>query len=142
MPPLMPAAKLRPGRAEHDHAAAGHVLAAVVADALDDRAGAAVAHGEPLAGHAAHERVAAGGAVERDVADDHVLFRRRTRALARRPHDQAAARQALADEVVGLAFERQRDAARQEGAEALPGRAGERRRGWCRRAGRRRRSAW
>ena len=31
----MPAAKLRPVRAEHDHHAAGHVLAAVVADALD-----------------------------------------------------------------------------------------------------------
>ena len=37
MPPLMPAAKLRPVAAEHDDAAAGHVLAAVVADALDDR---------------------------------------------------------------------------------------------------------
>ena len=44
---------------------------------------------------------------------------------ARRPDDEAAAREALADEVVGLAFERQRDAARQERAEALAGRAGE-----------------
>ena len=45
----MPAAKLRPGLAEDDHHAAGHVLAAVVADALDHGDGAAVAHGEPLA---------------------------------------------------------------------------------------------
>ena len=33
MPPDMPAAKLRAGRPEHDDPAAGHVLAAVVADA-------------------------------------------------------------------------------------------------------------
>ena len=46
-PPVMPAPKLRPV-AEHDHRAAGHVLAAVVADALDDRARAAVADREAL----------------------------------------------------------------------------------------------
>ena len=40
------------GRADHDDAAAGHVLAAVVADALDDGGGARVAHREPLAGDA------------------------------------------------------------------------------------------
>ena len=44
MPPLMPAAKLRPRRAEDDHQAAGHVLAAVVAHALDHGRRAAVAH--------------------------------------------------------------------------------------------------
>src|SRR2546421_1053112 len=40
--------------AEHHDAPAGHVLAAVVADALHHGMGAAVAHREPLAGHAAH----------------------------------------------------------------------------------------
>ena len=83
MPPLMPAAKLRPVRPEHDDAAAGHVLAAVVADALDDRDGAAVAHGESLAGQAADVRLAARRAVERDVADDDVLFGREGRSLGR-----------------------------------------------------------
>ncbi len=43
------------GRAEHDDAPAGHVLAAVVADALDDRPGAGVANREALAGEAAEE---------------------------------------------------------------------------------------
>src|SRR4051812_45701421 len=43
-------------RPEHDHAAAGHVLAAVVADALDDRADARVAYGEALARQPAEER--------------------------------------------------------------------------------------
>ena len=53
MPPLMPGGEVAAGRAEHDDAAARHVLAAVVADALDDGARARVAHGEPLAGAAA-----------------------------------------------------------------------------------------
>ena len=52
MPPDMPAAKLRPVAAEDDDAAAGHVLAAVVAHALDDGGRAGVAHAEPLADHA------------------------------------------------------------------------------------------
>ena len=42
------------------------------------------------------------------------------------PHDDPAAGQALADVVVGVAEQPQRDAARQERAERLPGRAGER----------------
>ena len=74
MPPLMPAAKFRPVRPSTTTAPTGHVLAGVIADALDDGARAAVAHGEPLAGDTAHERVAAGCAVERHVADDDVLF--------------------------------------------------------------------
>ena len=75
------------GPAEHDDAPAGHVLAAVVADALDDGVGAAVAHGEALAGDAAEEGLAAGRAVERDVADDDVVLgheRRRPSAGRRR----------------------------------------------------------
>ena len=59
MPPLMPAAKLRPVRPRTTTVAAGHVLAAVVADALDDGDGAAVADGEPLAGQAVDEDLAA-----------------------------------------------------------------------------------
>ena len=44
---------------------AGHVLAAVVADALDDRRGAGVADAEPLADLAAQEDLARRGAVAR-----------------------------------------------------------------------------
>ena len=57
MPPLMPGGEVEAGRAEHHDAAAGHVLAAVVADALDDRHRARVADGEALAGEAAEERL-------------------------------------------------------------------------------------
>src|SRR5687768_16876925 len=45
--------------AEHDDAPAGHVLAAVIADALDDRVRTAVANREPLAGNTTYERRAA-----------------------------------------------------------------------------------
>ena len=82
MPPDMPAREVAPGAAEHDDAAAGHVLAAVVAHALDDGVDAAVAHAEALAGHAADVGLAAGRAVERDVADDDVLLGDEGRACA------------------------------------------------------------
>ena len=64
------------GRAEDQHPAAGHVLAAVVADALDDGGGARVAHAEPLPDQAAQEHLAGGGAVEDDVAGDDVVLGR------------------------------------------------------------------
>ena len=68
--------EVAPRGPEDDDAAAGHVLAAVVADAFDDGLGAAVAHGEALAGDAADERLAVRRAVEHDVADEDVLLRR------------------------------------------------------------------
>src|SRR5690606_24038068 len=109
-----------PGRTEHDGTSAGHVLAAVIADPLDDRSRAAVAHAEALGRAAPEERAAGGRAVERDVADQHVVLGRES-AFARRVDDQPAARQALADVVVAVAFELERDALREERAEALAG---------------------
>ena len=79
-------AEVAAGVAEHDHAAAGHVLAAVVADALDDRGGARVAHAEALADDAAEEDLAAGRAVPDHVAGDDLVLgdeRRRRPAGAR-----------------------------------------------------------
>ena len=117
--------EVAPGAAEHDDAAAGHVLAAVVADALDDRVRARVAHGEALAREAAEERAARGGAVEDGVADDHVLLGGEGRALGR-AHGEHAAGEALADVVVRVAAERQLDPGREPGAERLAGRAAQR----------------
>jgi hypothetical protein len=105
----MPAAKLRPVPPEHGHGAAGHVLAAVVAGAFHHRRGAGQAHGEALAGHAAEEGLAAGGAVQHGVADDDVA-RGLAAELDARAHHDAAARQALAGVVVGVADQVQRDA--------------------------------
>src|SRR5438067_3199315 len=110
--------EVAPGRAEHHDAPAGHVLAAVIADALDDGVHARVADREALAGQAAEERLAPGGAVEHRVADDDVLLGLVAGALGRAAC-QAAARHALAGVVVRVAEQRDRDARRQPGAEAL-----------------------
>ena len=80
MPPLMPAAKLRPRFAEHDDQAAGHVFAAVIAHAFHHRRRAGIAHREPLAGHAVEKSFAAGGAIEHHVADQDVFFRQNVEA--------------------------------------------------------------
>src|SRR6185369_11541533 len=77
-------AEIAPGRAEDDHASAGHVLAAVIADCFHDGVYAAVAHAEALASHAADVRLAAGCAIQSHVADDDVLVRHERRAGRRR----------------------------------------------------------
>ena len=110
---------------EHDHLPARHVLAAVVADALDDGGGAAVADREPLPHQTPHEDLAVGGAVEQHVAGDDVALRHQRRVRRRADRDPAA-RQALAEVVVRVADQPQGDAARQERAERLAGRAGQR----------------
>src|SRR5436190_1713015 len=110
--------EVAPRRAEHDHAAAGHVLAAVVADALDHRLDSGVAHREALAGEAAEERPAAGRAVQHGVADHDVLLGDVRRVL-RRSHRQHSAGQSLPGVFVGVAVEHHRDAAHQPAAEAL-----------------------
>ncbi len=112
------------GGTEHDDEAVGHVFAAVVAHAFDHRGGAGVADGEALAGDAVEEDFAAGGAVENDVADQDAFFGQEAGGLGR-IGDDAAAGEALAEIVVGVAFELERDAVGNEGAEALAGRAAE-----------------
>ena len=60
--------------AEHEDAATGHVLAPVVADALNHHDGSAIAHTKTFAREAAEVRFAARGAIERHVPDDDVLL--------------------------------------------------------------------
>src|SRR6202022_3309355 len=98
--------------------AAGHVFAAMVAGAFDDRDRAGIAHREAFAGDAAEIAFALDRAVHHGVADDDG-FLRHDAGIARRLDDDAPARQALADIVVAFAFEIEGDAARQPGAEGL-----------------------
>src|SRR5262249_22062922 len=112
------------GLAEHDHDATSHVFAAMVAGALDDRDGAGIAHREALAGDAAEVAFALDCAVEHRVADDDRLFRHEA-AVGGGTDDDAAAREALADIVVGVALEFESHAVREPGAEALAGGAGQ-----------------
>ena len=97
----------------------------MVARALDDRFRARVSHAEPLAADAADEDLAARGPVGHDVARDHVVFRPEE-GVGHRPHDHAAAGEALAAVVVDVADDRHLDAGHAEGHQALAGRAGER----------------
>ena len=112
-PPVMPAAKLRPVRPRTTTETLGHVFAAVIANAFDHRGRAGIANRESLASHAVEERFAGCGAVEHNVADQDVFFRQERR-RPRRIHDQFAAGKPLADVIVGIAFERQRDAVARE----------------------------
>ena len=84
--------KVAPGLAQHRHGAAGHVFAAVVAGALDHRGGARQAHRKALAGHAAEEGLAGGGAVHHGVADDGVADGVAAEVDAGAHHDAAADR--------------------------------------------------
>src|SRR5437867_740904 len=96
----------------------------MVASAFDHRDGAGIAHRKAFAGDAAEIAFALDRAVEHGVADDD-RFLRLEAAVGRRANDEAAAREALADIVVGVAFELEGYAAREPGAEALSGRTGQ-----------------
>ena len=92
------------------------------ADPLDDGLGAAVADREAHPRPADEVQPAAGRAVEHGVAGDR-LARRLGREVGLRDDRDRAARQALADVVVGLADEAQLDARAGERPERLAGRA-------------------
>src|SRR5450756_1704567 len=110
------------GMPQHHHAAAGHVLAAVVAHRLHHGLHAAVPDAEPLAGHATDECLALGGAVQGHVPDDDVLLRHEGRARGRVDGDLAAG-EPFADVVVGIPFQSQGDPLGNDGSEALAGRS-------------------
>ena len=104
---------------DHDDTA-GHIFAAMIACALDDRDRAGIAHPEALTRYAAEIAFAGGRAVKNGVADDDRVFRRQLSGLLRRVDDDAPARQTLADIVVRLSLELERHAFGEEGPEALP----------------------
>src|SRR5439155_7539357 len=119
-----PGREIPPRAPEHQDEALSHVLAAVVADALDHGGDAGVSHAEALARLAAQEDLAAGRAVERDVADDDVVLGDEGGAL-RRVDDHPPAPEPLREVVVGVALHLDRDAVGEPGAEALSRGAGE-----------------
>src|SRR5581483_4771952 len=116
-----PGAEVPPDWPEDGDGAVRHVLAAVVADPLDDRVRARVPHREPLARATGAEELAAGRAVQNGVPDQHGVA---GVALGRADRDPAAAHP-LADVVVRLADQVELDARGEERPEALPRRARE-----------------
>ena len=112
-----PRGEVAPGLAQHHHDPAGHVLAAVVTDALDDCARTAVTHREALAGDAVDVDLSGCGAVENGVADDDVVLGDQPRS-ALGVHRDAAPRQSLAEVVVGVSRQLQSHPRHQKGAES------------------------
>ena len=82
--------EVAPSRPEHDHAAAGHVLAAMIPDGFHHGLSAAVSHGEALTRHASDIRLASRRTVERHVADNDVLLRNKGGAHGRKDDEFAA----------------------------------------------------
>ena len=112
--------EVHPGAPQHANDASGHVLAAVIARALDHRERAGVAHGETLAGGSRGVQFAAGRPVKTGVSHDHRVAGHEARGRMRLQHDPAAGH-ALADVIVRLPLEKQVQAARIPHAEALAG---------------------
>src|SRR4029079_14249888 len=110
--------------AEYDDDPAGHVFAAVLAEALDDRLRAGGAHRAPHPGPADEVQPAAGRAVEAGVAGDR-LGGRIGCEVRLRGDDEPSSREALAAVVVRLADEAQLERRPGERPERLPGRATE-----------------
>ena len=112
--------EVRADRSEDDDRAAGHVLAAVRADPLDHRLGAAVADGEAHPCPADEVEPSAGRPVQHGVAGDG-LRRRVGREIRLRGDRDRAPGQPLRDIVIGLPDETQLHARPGKGAEGLAG---------------------
>ena len=103
--------------AQDEHAPTRHVLAAVVADSLDDQVRTRVARGEALPGEAVHEAPARRRAVEGDVAHDDVFLGPERRPARWGDRDRST-RKPLAEVIVCLARNREHDALGQKRAKA------------------------
>ena len=68
--------KIPAARAQYDDQAIRHIFAAVIADALHHRGCARITHGKTFPGDSIEESLAAGRAVEHDVADQNIFFGR------------------------------------------------------------------
>src|SRR5277367_3790690 len=108
-------AKIQSERAEDEDDAAGHVFAAVLADTLDNRQGAAIANGEALSSTACDEELAGGGTVKNGVAGENVAAARGGGAGGNR---NGATGETFSDVVIGFAGKRQRDSLGEERAKA------------------------
>src|ERR1017187_1088409 len=104
--------------AEHQHQPVCHVLAAVVANPLNDRGRPGIADRKTFAGDAVKEGFAAGCTIESHVADQDVLFGSKPRVLRRIDND-ATAGKTFPNVVVGVAVERECDSLGKERTEAL-----------------------
>ena len=95
----------------------------MVAGAFDHRDGTRIADRKALAGDATEIALAADRAVEHRIADNDRVFRHDLRGFPGRIDHELAARQALADIIIGLALKLERHAMGDPGPKALARRA-------------------
>ena len=92
-----------------DHRAARHILAAVVTHALNNRRRTGIAHAKAFTCNAGDKRTAAGCAVKRNVANNHILRRLKyTRRVS--ADNQLTAGESLSEIIVAVAGQRKRHA--------------------------------
>src|SRR5690606_10279551 len=117
--------KVATGCTDDDDPPAGHVLAAMIAHALDHGVDTGITDAETLTHDAAQIDLTGDGAIADDVAGNDVLLRLEARldGLPRRVRHDPRAAQALAEVVIGVSFQFQGQSLGCEAAEALPGRA-------------------
>src|SRR5579864_1101206 len=75
--------------AQHNDETVGHIFASVITHAFDHRSRARISHCKTLARHAIEKCFAAGGAIERNVANQNIFFRCEMRLFWRIYHDLA-----------------------------------------------------
>src|SRR5690606_19410373 len=109
-------AEVRADWSQDHRGAAGHIFAAIRAAALDDDIRARIANRQAFAGLACRAQRARGCAIKNGVANDAVVLADE-RARHGGAYDDAAAREALADIVIGIAEDFERDALAEESAE-------------------------
>ena len=111
-------------RSKNDGNAARHVFASVVSDSFNDESGARIADAEPFACLAIDVNLACCRTIGDHVPGDDVISWRKRR-FRRRPNGDRAARETLADVIVGFPGEIEDQAFGKERAKGLAGDAGE-----------------
>ena len=101
--------------------ATGHIFAAIGAAALDHDIRSAIAHSEPFARLSGRKQLPGSCAIEHRVTDDCILLAVKWGADHRADGDLATA-QTLADIIIGITKDLQRDTLAEKGAERLSGR--------------------
>ena len=117
-----PSGEVAAGWPQDYHPAAGHVLAAVIADTFHHGICPAVAHAESFTGLSSDKNTAGSGAVKCHITDDDIFFSDKA-GFIRWSNDQYGPGQPFAEIVVGIPFYTDRNTRCAECKETLAGTA-------------------
>ncbi len=114
--------EILPRAAQHHNAPAGHILTAMVANALHHSRSSRIAHTEPFPGHAVYESLPTGSPIQSHIPDDDILTGLEPAGLGR-IHNQLPPGKPLAKIVIAVPYQLQRQPLRNESPIGLPARA-------------------